>query len=225
MIAGAQAIIGVYQEYPEKDVVKLYDEATALDLIAAANESWTASVSGRRNRGNRASRFGALGFGRLRDVWQLALFLCRQFPITRRPSRKVTGARRGLRDSSTSDSRAGSGVVYRRVSGARVSGASWGISAAAGRKGKAVPALREALFACMKNGQPSLCSSGVFVEPRSELCLEHGFVLGAAASIPPHWLDGPPQKIEPSRRMPVWSCCFPRSTRPSSSKRAAEVVE
>jgi len=36
LIAGAQAIIGVYQDYPAKDLTKLYDENTALDLIASA---------------------------------------------------------------------------------------------------------------------------------------------------------------------------------------------
>jgi len=36
LIAGAQSIIGVYQDYPVKKIFELYNEEEALDLIAAA---------------------------------------------------------------------------------------------------------------------------------------------------------------------------------------------
>lgn len=189
LVAGAQAIIGVYQDYPANDIVNLYDEKIALDLIASARILDAASQSDEIEASERTDLavLAMVAFGMYGNSLSSSAVSQRLFGGSheKTPSLAVVYATAAPKTLGTvlewceADSPE---REYLETLGDYL------------RHGKRsdVPVLRKALADAMTNGQSPFERSLLL---SCELCLEHIFVLGVASAIPPNWPDCPPEYI------------------------------
>src|SRR5262249_5407998 len=189
LIAGAQAIIGIYQEYSARQIERLYDEDRSLDLVAAARIMDAASQSNEIDDAERLDlamwamvAFGM--YGNSLSSWAVAKRVLRT-PYERTPTIAAVFGTAAPQTIGTVMEWCPEGTTARKYL------EQLAVHLRSGDSGER-SAIREALEACLKEGESSFERSMLL---SCELCLEHVLKLNVANVLGRYWSVCTPEYI------------------------------